>query len=210
MLLEIIDNTNSAAASMAIARDTKYYGILAIRGKLINALSNPEDKIFENEEIKLLLSAMNIIPGKYDSKKLRYGKIAITTDSDSDGAHIGLLIMAALRFLAPQFLEEGRLCWLRSPLYIVKNKGIENYYFTDEEMNEARGKIKGEIQRNKGLGSLTAEQAKKSMFTKEYQRLDVLKPDPESIILLEDLMGPNIESRRNFIFNNVDFSIIHE
>ena len=195
---------------MAIARDTRQYGILAIKGKIINALSNPEDKIFENEEIKLLLSAMNIIPGKYDSKKLRYGKIAITTDSDSDGAHIGLLIMAALRFLAPQFLEEGRLCWLRSPLYIVKNKGIENYYFTDEEMNEARGKIKGEIQRNKGLGSLTAEQAKKSMFTKEYQRLDVLKPDPESIILLEDLMGPNIESRRNFIFNNVDFSIIHE
>ena len=206
----LIVEGNSAAASMAIARDTKYYGILAIRGKLINALSNPEDKIFENEEIKLLLSAMNIIPGKYDSKKLRYGKIAITTDSDSDGAHIGLLIMAALRFLAPKFLEEGRLCWLRSPLYIVKNKGIENYYFTDEEMNEARGKIKGEIQRNKGLGSLTAEQAKKSMFTKEYQRLDVLKPDPESIILLENLMGPNIESRRNFIFNNVDFSIIHE
>lgn len=206
----LIVEGNSAAASMAIARDTKYYGILAIRGKLINALSNPEDKIFENEEIKLLLSAMNIIPGKYDSKKLRYGKIAITTDSDSDGAHIGLLIMAALRFLAPQFLEEGRLCWLRSPLYIVKNKGIENYYFTDEEMNEARGKIKGEIQRNKGLGSLTAEQAKKSMFTKEYQRLDVLKPDPESIVLLEDLMGSNIESRRNFIFNNIDFSIIHE
>lgn len=206
----LIVEGNSAAASMAIARDTKYYGILAIRGKLINALSNPEDKIFENEEIKLLLSAMNIIPGKYDSKKLRYGKIAITTDSDSDGAHIGLLIMAALRFLAPKFLEEGRLCWLRSPLYIVKNKGIENYYFTDEEMNEARGKIKGEIQRNKGLGSLTAEQAKKSMFTKECQRLDVLKPDPESIVLLEDLMGPNIESRRNFIFNNVDFSIIHE
>ena len=206
----LIVEGNSAAASMAIARDTKYYGILAIRGKLINALSNPEDKIFENEEIKLLLSAMNIIPGKYDSKKLRYGKIAITTDSDSDGAHIGLLIMAALRFLAPKFLEEGRLCWLRSPLYIVKNKGIENYYFTDEEMNEARGKIKGEIQRNKGLGSLTAEQAKKSMFTKEYQRLDILKPDPESIVLLEDLMGPNIESRRNFIFNNIDFSIIHE
>lgn len=206
----LIVEGNSAAASMAIARDTRYYGILAIRGKLINALSNSEDKIFENEEIKLLLSAMNIIPGKYDSKKLRYGKIAITTDSDSDGAHIGLLIMAALRFLAPQFLEENRLCWLRSPLYIVKNKGIENYYFTDEEMSEVRGKIKGEVQRNKGLGSLTAEQAKKSMFTKEYQRLDILKPNSESIVLLEDLMGPSVEPRRNFIFNNIDFSIIHE
>ena len=206
----LIVEGNSAAASMAIARDTRYYGILAIRGKLINALSNPEEKIFENEEIKLLLSAMNIIPGKYDPKKLRYGRIAITTDSDSDGAHIGLLIMAALRYLAPQFLEEGRLCWLRSPLYIIKNKGTESYYFTDEEMNLVKNKIKGEIQRNKGLGSLTAEQAKISMFTKEYQRLDILMPDLDSIALLEQLMGPNVDFRKDFIFNKVDFSVVHE
>lgn len=75
---------NSAAASMAIARDITKYGILAVRGKLINCLSNPEEKIYQNEEIKLLLSAMNIIPGKYDTKKLRYGKIAICVDADSD------------------------------------------------------------------------------------------------------------------------------
>ena len=74
--------TNSAAAAMAIARDEKHYGILAIRGKIINCLSNSEDKIFENEEIKLLLSAMNIIPGKYNSSKLRYGRIAICSDAD--------------------------------------------------------------------------------------------------------------------------------
>ena len=73
---------NSAAAAMAIARDEKHYGILAIRGKIINCLSNSEDKIFENEEIKLLLSAMNIIPGKYNSSKLRYGRIAICSDAD--------------------------------------------------------------------------------------------------------------------------------
>ena len=63
---------NSAAASMAIARDITKYGILAIRGKMLNCLAHPEEKIFENEEIKLLLSAMNIIPERYDSKKLRY------------------------------------------------------------------------------------------------------------------------------------------
>ena len=90
---------------MASARDVKKYGILGIRGKIINCLAHPEEKIFENEEIKLLLSAMNIVPGKYDSKKLRYGKIAICTDADSDGYHIGLLIMSALRYLAPQFLK---------------------------------------------------------------------------------------------------------
>ena len=63
---------------------------------------------------------MNIIPGKYNANKLRYGKIAICSDSDSDGFHIGLLIMAAIYKLAPEFLLENRLCWLRSPLYIEK------------------------------------------------------------------------------------------
>lgn len=73
---------NSAAASMAMARDVKKYGILSLRGKVINCLANPDEKIFENEEIKLLLSAMNIMPGKYNANKLRYGKIAICTDAD--------------------------------------------------------------------------------------------------------------------------------
>lgn len=80
----LIVEGNSAMGGMAQARDYKKYGILAIRGKIINCLSNPEDKIFENEEIKLLLSAMNIVPGKYNSSKLRYGRLAICTDADSD------------------------------------------------------------------------------------------------------------------------------
>ena len=80
----LIVEGNSAAASMAIARDITKYGILAIRGKILNCLAHPDEKIFQNEEIKLLLSAMNITPGKYDAKKLRYGRIAICVDSDSD------------------------------------------------------------------------------------------------------------------------------
>lgn len=73
---------NSAMGGMAQARDYTKYGILAIRGKIINCLSNPEEKIFNNEEIKLLLSAMNIVPGKYNASKLRYGRLAICTDAD--------------------------------------------------------------------------------------------------------------------------------
>jgi DNA gyrase subunit B len=177
---------------------------------MINCLSNKDEDIFENEEIKLLLSAIHIIPGKYDSSKLRYGKVAICTDSDSDGYHIGLLIMAALHHLAPKFIEEGRLCWLRSPLYIVKSGKTETYYYTDEDMAAARGKVRGEVQRNKGLGSLSADQAKRSMFDPTCQRLDVMKHDVESKILLEELMGEDVEPRRQFIFNNIDFSTIHE
>lgn len=201
---------NSAAASMCVARDTKKYGILALRGKILNCLSNPDEKIYANEEIKLLLSAMNITPGKYNSSKLRYGRIAICTDADSDGYHIALLIMSALRYLAPQFLEEGRLCWLRSPLYIVKNAGKEKYYFTDEEFNLVRNTVRGEVVRAKGLGALSADQARVSMFSDEFQRMDVLMPTSEAVYLLEQLMGEPVEPRRKFIFNEVDFSELHE
>lgn len=73
---------DSALGGIAQARDYKRYGILAIRGKLLNCLSHPDEKIYQNEEIKLLLSALNIVPGKYNSEKLRYGKLAICTDAD--------------------------------------------------------------------------------------------------------------------------------
>lgn len=206
----LIAEGDSALGGLALGRDYTKYGIMAIRGKIINALSNPDEKVYNNEEIKLLLSALNIIPGKYDSKKLRYGKLAICTDADSDGYHIGLLIMAALAHLAPDFIKEGRLCWLRSPLYIVTNGKTESYYFTDEEFNAVKGKIKGEVQRNKGLGSLEPEQAKKSMFDPTCQRMDVMEYSEDAMNLLYDLMGEDVEPRREFIMSNVDFSEIRE
>lgn len=78
----LIVEGDSAASSMAMARNITKYGILAVRGKILNCLAHPEEKIFENEEINLLLSAMNIVPGKYNANRLRYGKIAICSDSD--------------------------------------------------------------------------------------------------------------------------------
>ena len=205
----LIVEGDSAASSIAKARDYKKYGILAIRGKILNCLAHPDEKIFENEEIKLLLSAMNIVPNKYDSSKLRYGRIGICVDADSDGGHIALLIMAALRYLAPKFLEEGRLCWLRSPLYIVKNGKTTSYYFTDEEFNKVRSKIKGEVSRAKGLGALSQKQAEESMFG-EFQRMDKLDVDDDAIYFLESLMGVDVIPRKEFVFNEIDFSEIRE
>ena len=199
----------SAGASMAVARDRQRYGILMLRGKLINAFSNSKEKLEKNEEIQLLLKALNITPGAYDSSDLRYGRVAICTDSDSDGYHIGLLIATALQHFCPEFIEEQRLCWLRSPLYIVKTKQGEQYYFTDEEMNSVRGKITGEVQRNKGLGSLSADQAKASMFG-ENQRMDILNPTEEAINLLKALMGSSGAARKEFVFNEIDFSEVRE
>lgn len=206
----LIVEGDSAAGAMTNARDYTKYGVLAIRGKLLNCLSNSEERIADNEELKLFLKAMNIVPGKYNSAKLRYGRVAICTDSDSDGYHIGLLIMAALRYLAPQFLTEGRLCWLRSPLWIVSNGKEESYYYNDEEFNEVRGRVKGEITRCKGLGTLSAKQAHNSMFTEAFQRMDKLVPNEEAIDLLESLMGEDVAPRTEFLFKNVDFETIHE
>lgn len=201
----------SAGASMAVARDVSKYGILMLRGKLINAFTNSEAKLLKNEEIQLLLQALGIDPNNYDSSDLRYGRIAICTDSDSDGYNIGLLIAVALQHFCPQFIQENRLCWLRSPLYILKDKKKETYYFTDAELSTARAKgtLKGELQRNKGLGSLSAEQARASMFG-DNQHIDVLKPTDSAIYLLEQLMGSNVTARKKYIFDNIDFAEVRE
>lgn len=118
--------------------------------------------------------------------------------------------MAAMTYLCPQFIKEGRLCWLRAPLYMVNNNGKQSFFFTDEEFNKMRGKIKGEIHRNKGLGEMSPEETKLSMFNEEYQRLDVMEYSDEAIELLINLMGEKVEPRKNFIFNNIDFSEIRE
>lgn len=201
---------DSAASAVAQGRDRKHFGLLAIRGKMLNCLSNPEEAIFKNEEINLLLSAMNILPNRYDSSKLRYGKIAICSDADSDGFHVGLLIMSVVYKLFPQFLRENRLYWMRTPLYIVKNGKQEAYYFTDEEMDAARSTLKGEVTRAKGIGALTSEQVYNSMFNPKYQRLEQLCPTEESLELLQNLMGEDVNYRKDFIFSHVDFSKISE
>ena len=118
--------------------------------------------------------------------------------------------MSAMAYLAPDFIKEGRLCWLRSPLYIVNNKGKYSYYFTDEEFNRDRKKIKGEVTRAKGLGELEAEVARQSMFTNEFQRMDVMEWNENAMKLLYNLMGEEVDPRREFIMNKVDFSEIRE
>ena len=128
----------------------------------------------------------------------------------SDGSHIGLLIMANLWYLAPDFIKEGRLYWLKSPLYIVENKGVESYYFTDEEFNKVRSTVKGEVTRAKGLGELPAATARKSMFSPEYQRLERIEYSEEGIRVLEQLMGKDVSPRTDYVFNNIDFSEIKE
>lgn len=198
---------DSAIGGLTQARDYKKYGVLGLRGKILNCLKS-EEKIYDNDVIKLLLKASGINPLKYDGNKLRYGKIAICTDADSDGSHICLLIIAAILKLAPDFIREGRLFWLRTPLYIVKSNNKNYYFYNDEELNNSL--IKGVIKRAKGLGALEAEEASESMFNEKEQRLDQIILTKEEEQLIEDLMGKDSQKRKDFIFNNIDFSEIKE
>ena len=115
--------------------------------------------------------------------------------------------MSLFKALIPQFIEENRLCWLKAPLFKVK-KGKNNYYFYDEDELNNSG-IKGEQSRFKGLGELTAEDTKNSMFDKDNQRIEILIPDDNSFYRLEELMGPSVQPRKDFVFSGaIDFSKI--
>ena len=204
----LIVEGNSAMAGLAAGRDTNHYGLLAIRGKIRNLLSCPLDEGLENEEVQSILTALGCgILEKYDAKKLRYGKVGIAVDADDDGCHIACLIMSLFKALMPDFIEEGRLCWLKAPLFKVK-KGKQNYYFYDDkELTDS--KIVGEQTRYKGLGEMNSEDVKESMFNTQNQHMEILMPDENSFIRLDQLMGSNVNYRKEFVFSGaIDFSKI--
>lgn len=120
--------------------------------------------------------------------------------------------MSALQHLAPEFIKEGRLFWLRAPLYVVKNKKHYSYYFNDVEFQAAKkkGLIIGEVSREKGLGAMEEEVARESMFNPQFQRLEPIEYSAEGINLLYDLMGESVVPRTEFVFNNIDFSQLRE
>lgn len=200
---------DSAGNAAAAGRDTKRYGILRLRGKMINGLKVDDDKeYYDNKEIELLLYALGINPDRYDPTKLRYGKIAICVDADDDGYHIALLILANLQRICPQFLRENRIFWLRSPLFIEQDKSGNplRCWYTDEEFNAVRGLKKDNIKRVKGLGQLNERDLKATMFSDTAQKMDKIVYSEEGIIQLCQLMGPDIQPRKDFVFSQIDFS----
>lgn len=195
---------NSAGGSMSIGRNPEKYGILMFRGKAKNLLKSTIEDGLENEEVKLLLQAMGITYGKpYNPEKLRYGRVALAVDGDFDGSHISLLLMAMLQVLAPQFIKDNRLFWLRAPICKVEAKTKTYYYYNDAEF---KNHPKGNITFFKGLGQMTDEDLKHSMFDEEWQHLEPIEYSEEGIETLIDLMSEKVEPRKDFVFNNIDFS----
>lgn len=200
---------DSAGSSVALGRDTKKHGILRIKGKMLNTLKSEDEKIYQNEEIKLLLYALGIDVNNYNPQKLRYGKVAICADQDDDGLHVALLIITNLYKLCPKFLEENRLFWLQSPLYIEqdKNNNPISWYYSDEEFDKVRKTIKGNVKRVKGLGQLSEKDLRATMFsTTGGQRMDEIIYSEEGAYQLCQLMGEDIAPRKEFIFNKINFS----
>lgn len=195
---------NSAGGSMSIGRNPEKYGILMFRGKAKNLLKSTIEDGLENEEVKLLLQAMGITYGKpYNPEKLRYGRVALAVDGDFDGSHISLLLMAMLQVLAPQFIKDNRLFWLRAPICKVETKTKTYYYYNDAEF---KNHPKGNITFFKGLGQMTDEDLKHSMFDEEWQHLEPIEYSEEGIETLINLMSEKVEPRKDFVFNNIDFS----
>ena len=194
----------SAGGAMQRVRDPKKYGILKLRGKIINALSNDMDKVLQNEEVTLFLKATGINISNYRESKFRYGKVAICVDADDDGMHIACLIMALLYKFAPEFLKEGRLYWLHAPLFKVTSGKTAQYFYTEDQVKQS--KAKGVQQRFKGLGEMKDEDAR-CMFD-HNQWLEQLAWDDSVAELLEGLMGDDSQPKKDFVFSRINFEDI--
>ena len=209
----IITEGNSALGGLMPARDVKTEALYAVRGKVKNLMKHPLEECLENQEVSdIILSLGCGIQDKYNSKKLNYGKVAIATDADVDGYAIMCLIATMFYVLMPKFIEEGRLCWLRAPLYRLSKGNKRVFAYDDAELAELKKTHVGwEQGRNKGLGEMTSEDMEASMMSKTDRHLEVLTiSDAEAAKeSLKMLMGTEVEERREFLFENVDFSILN-
>ena len=209
----IICEGNSALGGLMPARDVKTEALYAVRGKVKNLMKHPLDECLENQEVSDIIMALGCgIQDRYNSKKLNYGKVAIATDGDVDGYSIMCLIATLFYVLMPKFIEEGRLGWLRAPLYRLSKGKQHLYAYTEDELAELRKtRSDWEQSRYKGLGEMVAEDMEESMLHPTNRRLEILTiNDAEAAAeSLQMLMGTEVEGRRDFLFENVDFNILN-
>ena len=209
----IICEGNSALGGLLPARDVKTEALYAVRGKVKNLMKHPLDECLENQEVSDIIMALGCgIQERYNSRKLNYGKVAIAVDADVDGYNIMCLITTLFYVLMPKFIEEGRLGWLRAPLYRLSKGKQSVYAYDEEELAELRKTHSGwEQSRFKGLGECTSEDMESSMLHPTNRRLEILTINDAEMAAesLKMLMGTEVEGRRDFLFENVDFNILN-
>ncbi len=198
---------DSAGGSAKEGRDRHTQAILPLRGKILNVEKARLDKILNSAEIRAMITAFGTgIGEEFDIEKLRYHKIIIMTDADIDGAHIRTLLLTFLfRHMKP-LIERGYIYIAQPPLYRLKKGKVEEYAYSEEELQEKVEEIGGkiDIQRYKGLGEMNPEQLWDTTMNPETRTLlqvaieDAAKADD----IFTTLMGEKVEPRREFIEQN--------
>jgi DNA gyrase subunit B len=214
---------DSAGGTAKQGRDRKFQAILPLRGKILNVEKAMQYKIFDNEEIKNIFTALGITIGtEEDSKalnleKLRYHKIIIMTDADVDGSHISTLILTFFFRYMNLLIENGHVYIATPPLYLIKKGNSQKYCWTDEERQKivqefsSNGKESGiHIQRYKGLGEMNAEQLWGTTMNPETRTLRqvTIENGLEADRIFSMLMGDDVPSRREFIERNAKYANI--
>jgi len=212
---------DSAGGTAKQGRDRRFQAILPLRGKILNVEKAQEHKIFDNEEIRNIFTALGVSIGtEEDSKalnleKLRYHKIIIMTDADVDGSHITTLIMTFFFRFMHDLIKNGHLYIATPPLYLVKKGKIERYCYNEEERIRAieeLSKEKGEVhvQRYKGLGEMNAEQLWQTTMNPETRTLRqvTIESAAEADRIFSMLMGEEVQPRREFIESHAKYARI--
>ena len=197
-----ITEGDSASGSITKSRNVNTQAVFSLKGKPLNSYGMSKKIVYENEELNLLQSALNIEDNIED---LRYNNIVIATDADVDGMHIRLLIITFFLQFFPELIKSGHLYILQTPIYRVRDKQNTFYCYSEEEKNEIinSSKINYEITRFKGLGEISPDEFKN--FIGENIKLDPVIADNSTTIdeLLEFYMGKNTPDRQQFIIENL-------